>query len=129
MDYSGDVGGAIQVTPLSQSMNCSALGAAYYGDYTAATTVTATLPSGTFIPHYGFEIYMNIAMVDINKNGQTWQNNVDMVATLTTTTPTQPLTQSIDISSGSSGGDNIASGKVIQASNEGCGDTSKKDVY
>lgn len=127
MAYSGDDGGDIDISAGTGSLSCTAYGISYYGDFTAGSTVNATLAIGTYLPHYAFDVYLSIALVDVTGTHK-WQGSPKMFASLLGSTQA-PLSTSMQVSSGGTGSQTAGSGVVIVSTQDGCGVTNKQDNY
>ncbi len=114
LDYSGDAGGSITVTPGATTTNCPTLltYTTAYGDFRASDTVTINLVGGTYLGHYAVDLYFDILLIDTN-GGQKWQNSPKMTSTLVGTTLTGTKTFN----------------NPITTWKEYCGDTNKDDKH
>lgn len=123
MAYSDDSGGDIYMTNDPGSSTCTQFPVSYYGDLKAGTSYSMELGVGTYLPHYAFDVYVNIILVDVN-GSKWWQGGPKMYATLVSTN--QTISQTMSTGGGSGGS---SSGSVITSSNSWCGDNNKQDNY
>lgn len=117
MGYTEDAGGSAYVTP-SNTSTCNfsnqgsgaGVGTEYYGPFTAQATADIVLSIGTYLPHYAFDLYLNIILQDVDGNDK-WKNSPNMWAALIGTS--QNKSQSMQTGSGNSNSQNADSGKII----------------
>ena len=77
MGYTEDAGGSAYVTPnplppdprafacdFSNQGSGVGAGTQYYGGYTANENVDIVLDIGTYLPHYAFDLYLNVILQD-----------------------------------------------------------------
>lgn len=87
MDYSDDAGGnAYIVNPPATASTCTGTSVTFYGDFLAGTTYNLNLDFGTYLPHYAFDLYVNVILVDVNAGGSLkWDSSPKITATYTAT--------------------------------------------
>jgi hypothetical protein len=124
--YSDAIGGDISMNP-DPNTGCSFSSGAvsYYGAYQASQTVTASLAMGTYTPHYKFDVYFNLILVDRDDGGKRWDSSVDLDVTLLNTTDSsknQRIRKELKVTGGS------GESAIVTTSNE-CGGNKEDKHY